>query len=219
MPSVPNPIPPPLNPADLVYHLDVLLAAIIACFVLFRLPRALARLSRAIEWTHGHILHSARLRRTSTHLIPIGHSSSRFIPSERGFATDLASDGDSHSHLVDGYITQHRTKGRKRGAKFSSSSYPPHIPACPAMARPLAPTLRYRITPGFSVGQVLILSGYFATLLYVTLVQSNPFTDPLRTGYVAVSQLPLVFAFAAKNSIVGMFLGLSYEKVIVFSSS
>ncbi|KAF8880563.1 hypothetical protein BD779DRAFT_1788575 [Infundibulicybe gibba] len=40
-----------------------------------------------------------------------------------------------------------------------------------------------------------------------------PFTDPVRAGWVAIAQVPFVFAFAAKNSVPGAFLGVGYEKL------
>ena len=204
-----------LNPETLVFHLDILLVAIIGAFILFRLPRALARLSTPLEWTNGHFLrHSTPPSRPShTELVlskkaprTTDHSFSG-IPSEHGL--DFTSNY-SHSLFAEGYVA-HRRKYNKRSSK-ANNAYPAHVQASPAFALPFLPILRHRIAPGFSVGQIIVLSGYFAILLYATLSDSNPFTDPLRAGWVAVSQFPLMFAFAAKNSIVGILLGLSYEK-------
>ena len=194
---------PRVDSLTLVFHADLLLFAILGCFVLFRLPRALARLSRAMAWSHGHILHSVRRRRLKRSRRFEEHSMGG-IPSEGGM--DFASD-DSHSLYTREYVARRQRQKRAR------TSFPPHVAACPAFARPFVPALRYRITPGFSVGQMLVLGGYFLVLLYITFDGSNPFTDPTRSGYIAMSQLPVVFTFAAKNSVAGMMLGLSYEKV------
>jgi ferric-chelate reductase len=205
-----------LNPETLVFHLDILLVAIIGAFILFRLPRALARLSTPLEWTNGHFLrHSTASCPSHTELV-LSKKAPRTtdqsfsfsgIPSEHGL--DFTSNY-SHSLFAEGYVA-HRRKYSKRSSR-KANAYPAHVQASPAFALPFLPILRHRIAPGFSVGQIIVLSGYFAVLLYATLSDSNPFTDPLRAGWVAVSQLPLVFAFAAKNSIVGILLGLSYEK-------
>lgn len=194
-----------VDPAALVFHVDLLLVAIFGCFVLFRLPRVLARLSRAMAWSHGHILRSVRRRRLKRGRLGVAGHSIGVIPSEGGM--DFASD-DSHSLYTREYVAQRQRRKRAR------SSYPPHVASCPTFARPFVPTLRYRITPGFSLGQLLVLGGYLLVLLYATFEGSNPFTDPSRSGYIAMSQLPVVFVFAAKNSVAGMLLGLSYEKVI-----
>ncbi|EEB88280.1 hypothetical protein MPER_13966, partial [Moniliophthora perniciosa FA553] len=41
----------------------------------------------------------------------------------------------------------------------------------------------------------------------------NPFADPDRYGWIAVSQYPVALALAAKNSVLGGFLGVGYEKL------
>jgi ferric-chelate reductase len=190
----------------LVFHIDLLFVAFLGCFVLFRLPRVIARLSRAMSWTHGHVLRSVRRRRPKNgRQLAAGYSMGD-IPSEGGM--DFASDY-SHSLYTPEYVAQRQKLKRAR------LSYPPHVASCPAFARAFVPILRYRITPGFSFGQLLVLSVYFSILLYVAFLESNPFTDSLRSGYIAMSQLPVVFTFAAKNSIAGMLLGMSYEKVCI----
>jgi ferric-chelate reductase len=71
----------------------------------------------------------------------------------------------------------------------------------------------YQNLPGFSLGQLLVLMTYLAILLYATFYNSNIFLDQSRTGWIAVSQYPFVYAFAQKNNFIGAFLGFGYEKV------
>lgn len=68
--------------------------------------------------------------------------------------------------------------------------------------------------PGFSVAQAFVVVMYFYAMVYAVFFQSNIITDSNRTGWIAVSQLPLVFAFAQKNNVVGGLLGYGYEKVL-----
>ena len=68
---------------------------------------------------------------------------------------------------------------------------------------------------GFSVGRAIIWSLYGATLVFLVLYNSNMFTDPGRTGFVAMSQIPFVFAFAMKNNVFALLIGVGYMKVIV----
>jgi hypothetical protein len=78
----------------------------------------------------------------------------------------------------------------------------------------MAATARHRIVPGFSVGKMLVFLGYVGILTYALLLDSNPLMDYGRGGFVAVSQIPVVFVLAAKNNLAGMLLGKGYEKVI-----
>jgi hypothetical protein len=71
------------------------------------------------------------------------------------------------------------------------------------------------VLPGFSLGQVIILLGYFGILLATTVWDnSSPFVDVVRPGWIAVAQMPIIFALATKNNIIGMLLGTGYEKVL-----
>ena len=193
--------------ARVVFNTDLLIIALLGCFSLYRMPRAIARLSRARAWTHGHFLRfiARRRMRSDKEKRIVGAHSIGGIPSEGGM--DFASDAP-HSLYTPEYISQ-----RQRRRRLAKYSYPPHIPACPYFARPLIPLLRYRIRPGFSIGQLAVLTGYLGILSFVTFSGSSPFTDPARSGFLATSQLPIVFAFAAKNSVAGIPLCLSYEKV------
>jgi hypothetical protein len=65
----------------------------------------------------------------------------------------------------------------------------------------------------YSIGEVLIAGGYGAILASLSAYKSNIFSDPGRTGVVAMSQIPLVFFFAARNNFLGFVLGDVYEKV------
>lgn len=70
--------------------------------------------------------------------------------------------------------------------------------------------------PGFdvSVGQMLLIAGYFATLVSCILLKSELSVNSNRAGFMAVSQLPVVFLFASKNSIISFLSpGHGYEKL------
>lgn len=190
--------PSGVNAPALVYHTDLLLLALTGCVVLQRLPRVLARFSRAAAWTHGHVLYAARAPRPRRPARPTP------APPPADRATD-----DSHT------LFSHSSSAPPARAPGFRAAYPPHVAACPAPARALQALLRRRVAPGFSAGQALVLGAYLAVLVYAALVRSSPFTDPLRAGYVAMAQIPVVVALAAKNGVLGMLLGLGYEKVRV----
>jgi len=101
----------------------------------------------------------------------------------------------------------------RSGQKRNSSFNPPHVPSVPLLLAPLMNLLRLSIAPGYSVGQAAVMLNYFYVLLYGTFRESNVFTDNIRSAFMATSQIPLVFALAQKNNLIGGLLGYGYEKV------
>lgn len=185
----------------LVFHATLFLLAVIALVAGFRLPRALARFWKASEWSSGHFLRSGSYRRSSSTFV---QSYPDAYPPPKEAASDESHTLYSHA--------KHAERLNSKGMPLILS-YPPHVTSCPRFLRsPLAP-LRSRIAPSFSLAQVLVLLFYSCILIYAAFYKSSPFTDPLRTGWVAIAQLPFVFSFASKNNVLGMFLGLGYEKV------
>ena len=77
----------------------------------------------------------------------------------------------------------------------------------------LAYALNFRVAPGFSFGKLLVLLAYAAIMIYASLRRSDPFSDSLRTGYVAISQIPIAVALAGKTNWLSWACGVGYEKV------
>jgi ferric-chelate reductase len=196
-PSTTAATPPPVNNLRLVFNGDIFLLALFACILVLSVPRAFARLTSG--WRQGHILRS----------VSTGNKRSRKAPSSTdaypGKGMDMKSDV-SHTYYSHTNLVQHE-KGR------ASSAFPHHVPTISSIFHPIAFLLRRRIVPGFSIGQASILALYSGILHYLSLYKSNVFTDPERTGFVAMSQIPVVFAFATKNNLLGTLIGLGYEKV------
>lgn len=195
--------PPPVNPSSLVFHIDILLIAFVGVFALFALPRAIARFSRVAEWRHGLILRAIPLERRAPKPIMRSVQSLAFGTAA---VDNITSDG-SHTLHSDAHLIRHPA------AKQEGWSLPPHVRAWSSRVPSFGNILRYRVETGFSLGQALILLVYFAVLCYAGFLRSDPFADPLRTGFVAMSQIPVVFLLAAKNNLLGMLVGLGYEKV------
>ncbi|KIK93307.1 hypothetical protein PAXRUDRAFT_522232 [Paxillus rubicundulus Ve08.2h10] len=66
-----------------------------------------------------------------------------------------------------------------------------------------------------NAGQIFILASYLAVTL-VCIIQDAPLvSNPNRAGFLALAQLPVVFLFATKNSILSLLLGPGngYEKL------
>lgn len=221
-----------VDPFSLVLHIDIFILALATVFALSTLPRAFARFSSAAEWRHGHILRSIRLGtarfRGPQPQITYLHGSKDPSPSNEkdlspqvagqpsslGHEPEHVRDGvmmseESHTYVAHTHLIRHastRTLG-------SVSNLPPHFRAWSAILPPVGGFLRHRLNAGFSVGQALILGLYAAVLVYASFLKSNPFEDPVRMGIVAMSQIPIVYVLGTKNNIVGMCLGMGYEKV------
>ncbi|KAG2040684.1 ferric reductase like transmembrane component-domain-containing protein [Suillus americanus] len=192
-----------VNAFQLVFHIDVFLLALSAVFAVFALPRAVARFSRAAEWRHGHILRAIPLKRRA----PKSPMRSVQSPPSGSAAADNLTSDESHTFHSEAHLIRHPA------AKEEGWSLPPHVRAWSSRVPTFSNILRYRLDVSFSLGQGLILVIYSAALVYAGFLKSNPFVDPLRTGFVAVSQIPIVYLLATKNNILGIFLGLGYEKL------
>jgi predicted ferric reductase len=194
---------PAVNAFQLVFHIDVFLLVLAGVFALFSLPRAVARFSRAAEWRHGHILRAIPLKRRAP---KPPTRSVQSPPSGPSVADNLTSD-ESHTFHSEAHLIRHPA------AKEEGWSLPPHVRAWSSRVPTFANILRYRLDSSFSLGQALVLAIYFVALVYAGFLQSNPFEDPLRTGFIAMSQIPIVYLLATKNNILGIFIGLGYEKL------
>jgi hypothetical protein len=177
-----------VNDLRLVFNGDILLLALFSCLVLLGLRRAFARFSCTHECIQGHILWSTSADKWRNRL-----------PS-----ADIASQKGVHIQHPHTYLEDRL-----------SAAAPPHAPVISSIIHPIASPFAHRITPGFSLGQVVILGVYGAILQYESFYKSNLFTDPIRTGFVGTAQIPFLFALATKNNILASLVGLSYEKVII----
>lgn len=74
------------------------------------------------------------------------------------------------------------------------------------------------ILPGVTVGKAILALAYTTGIIYASVYKSNPFTGPIREGFVSASQIPVVIILATKNNIPGWLLGMSYERVRLYVS-
>lgn len=188
----------------LVFDGDIIVLALFALFVVLALPRTFVRLFCANILGQGHILWYTSAR-------TLARRRQRQHPSAPGFSAD--SDKSSDSQSQDSHtLTDHYPASL---ASARAPRYPAHVRALasyPWLTR-VADVLARRMQPGYSVGQFLITQGYSTVFQTLLTLHSNPFTDPGRAGLLASAQIPLVFAFAAKNNLLGWMVGVGYEKV------
>ena len=192
-------LPPPNNEFLLVEHIDILIAALIGFLALFQLPRALVRLRQRSEWSQGHFFqHKARNRQVQ----PGSSHESDAIPAKESLSRNPTTS-EIHAFYGD------RRRLLKR-ADATQPTYPPHMPTYPAFLRPFAEYLSLSIVPGYSNLQALVMLAYLGILLYAFFYRSN---NPRRSGIIAASQLPFLYAFASKNNVPGSLLGIGYQGV------
>ncbi len=197
--------PPPDSDLLLVEHVDIFIAALIGFLALLRLPRLLARLWKWSEWSEGHFLRFKAGNRWALPSSSAGNANP--IKKWRSDKPEFAMSCESDSYYNHSDQQHFNTLGHQR------STYSPHIPAFPAFLRPVAEYLRLSIMPGYSNLQVLVMLVYLGILLFALFYRSDFLKNPMRQGLVAASQLPFVFAFAAKNNVPGSLLGIGYQHV------
>ncbi|KAG8221551.1 ferric reductase like transmembrane component-domain-containing protein [Butyriboletus roseoflavus] len=90
---------------------------------------------------------------------------------------------------------------------------PWHFPMHFSLRHPAASFMQYRVLENYTAVQVLLMAGYTAAVFYAAFYGSNPFTDPSRSGWVIASQIPFVYALATKNNLIGLLVGVGYEKL------
>ena len=187
--------------AVLLYRIDLVLLSITSIFVVAKLPHAIALFGTTSEWFDGHFLH----------YVPYSPSVHRSYPPPSS-QTDLSSN---ISYSLHSHATQRVTE---KGTTPLTKRYPPHVASCVKFLRPVLTLLRFRISPGFSIAQSFVYFIYSIILLYATFYRSNIFTDQIRTGWVATTQLPFLFLLSQKNNVLALLLGCGHEKVTISQS-
>jgi ferric-chelate reductase len=236
-------IPHSINNPLFVFHIDVVLLSLFAFYVALTLPRALVRLFQPSELLNGFFLRSGTAppstslhrsgtrSRSGTKTNPIRSTSTRTNQTGRTLV-DLPEDGIANEWVKSSkaqrpaLVIPPRGNGNGNGARGSRSRShhsapsprrgPTRVPRWTTILHPtLAYALNFRVAPGFSFGKLLVLLAYAAIMLYASLRYSDPFSDSLRTGYVAISQIPIAVALAGKTNWLSWACGVGYEKVCV----
>lgn len=200
-------IPANIPDALLVFHVDLLVAAAIVACALVRLPRAIGLFGTTREWVDGHFLRYIPYK-PSRQFVQAAHT----VYPPPSDSDSVISDTSSESSYA-GSNSSYEVKRLTKTGKSVEMRYPPHISAWFKVFRPILSPLRTRLATGFSVGQLVVITLYFYTLVYATFFNSNIITDNSRTGWIAIGQFVFVYAFAQKNNIIGSVLGYGYEKV------
>lgn len=196
---------------DLVYHADILIFGIILIFTLASLPRAYARFSRRSEWSQGHILRSVVHLPSTRPKINLNLSLSYPVDPQKASFVDF--DPADSSTTCEPLPYQNRVRLAFVVDEKALPMIPNRDPTASSLLHHVTSLFRHRIHDNYSVGQILLMLAYISIIFYVSFYKSNPFTDPHRAGFVITSQIPFVYALATKNNIIGMMVGVGYEKL------
>ncbi|KAI5117123.1 hypothetical protein M0805_007970 [Coniferiporia weirii] len=199
-----------------VYWLDIALLCVVGAFFLAGLPRLLGRIARLSEWTQGLILRK-------------GPPSARYLPPTRPRALSTSNRlrrQNTDATLADKSSNQSHTYAAhdiySKGGKAASAmprriNSPAHIPALSTLLHPLSALFSHPVDSGISMGKFILLVLYTTSCIAVTFIMSGkPLTDSVRLGWIATSQIPVAIALGTKNNLVGMLVGMGYEKLNFF---
>src|SRR6266404_1981117 len=206
-----------VNLPAFAFRIDVVLLGLFALYVALTLPRALVRLFQPSEILNGFFLrsgaqrsppsrnNSTRSTRTLIRAETLGRSGtitkSRAPPMDHSTSAGKTMDTDAFTAVVTPVAR------RARGAQQASA--PTRVPRWTTIVHPsIAYALNFRVSPGFSLGKLLVLVAYGLVVLYACVFRSNPFTDFYRTGYIAASQIPVVVALAGKSNLLSWVSGV-----------
>ena len=216
-----------------VYNADLVILAVLAVFVLFALPQAFTRFTHGPEWFQGLFLRSVeiappvQLQKQASISTP---SRAYFSPTTPNtgrteFYTDKEYENSDEGHSPRTNLHRNKSSGSAhvnllRNTSTSSGrvrrthvNLPSHMPGWSSILPWASQYLQISIRPGVTVGKALIVLAYTIAIIYAGLYRSNPFTQSIRTGWLAISQIPVVIVLATKNNVPGMLLGISYERV------
>ena len=180
----------PFDPTPMLFFFDVGLLIVFVLFVFAETPRIAARFSNFSEWGAGFIL--------------VGGSSKQRQPRPshmRQFSNGFTDDAST--------ITPQSTRVEKISALYR----PSHVPTWASLTFPFSRLITASWFPGFTNGQLIMWTLYFAVLIFLGFFVNNPITGPARFGWIAASQIPIVIIFGTKNNVPGWFLGKGYEKL------
>ena len=226
------PAGPAVDNSVFLFDIDIVLLCAVALFFLLLLPRAAIRFTHKREWIDGHFLRSIYLdHRPSVTRLPakrqdvISPVSQAHMPELKGGPESYEDHATSYGHGIWGgpttdashtYVT-HADVLRKASTATARErrrqNVPTHMPGWSTMLPAPAAWLRVGVRPGMTVGKTLMILAYFGLMLYAGLYMSNPLSDPVRAGFLAVSQIPVIIALGTKNNLVGLLIGFGYERV------
>ncbi|KAH9923389.1 incomplete iron reductase [Amylocystis lapponica] len=213
------------NNANLMFNVNIFLLCILALFFLRALPSAVVRFSHLSGWTEGMFFRNIVQSNIPRPFTPSAGDSPApieppYAPTEltaaspdKDYAEKTTGKSDE-GHIIYSSQVHPACQVSAQSLPFEQSHNPPrHMPSLSSMMPFMHKILLYAVRPGYSVGKTMVLLVYTGVMLFAGLYKSNPFSDPVRSGYVSASQFPFIIILAMKNNIIGWLVGCGYEKL------
>ncbi|KAH8113568.1 hypothetical protein DFH11DRAFT_1689366 [Phellopilus nigrolimitatus] len=191
--------------AMLAYYLDIALLCAVGFFFLVLLPRTIARFSSHSGWSKGLVLKGGRAQSPPTSQL---HLQRQYT------SATLAEDGSDQSHTLAAHNNYYGGSKEQLAKDAGRLDPPPHVPTLTSMLNPISSLLLYSVAPGKTIGKLSLMTLYLAAVVFVTFfMDGNPLANSKRLGMIAVSQVPVAIALGTKNNLVGMLVGMGYERL------
>ncbi|KAL5512661.1 hypothetical protein ACEPAG_2927 [Sanghuangporus baumii] len=197
----------------MVFWLDIALLCVVGAFFLTFLPRMIGRFSNFSEWSRGLILRAGS---------PPDPMVQRMRDQDRihrvNTSTTYVDGGSDQSHTLANHSTSAYAYGRS-GKEWSSAASgqttntPAHVVSLTSLFYPLSKPFGYPVSPGKSLAKYLLVIVYMAGVLFLVFFKGDPLAHSNRLGYIATSQVPVAVALGTKNNVIGMLLGMGYERL------
>ena len=203
--------------ASVAFWTDMAIVCVAGLFFLLTLPRTVARLGPGGGWADGHFLRawltSCLLRFENSNLVhagtrgrarPANITQRDFVSSQRYLMADMPADTYPPPPTTSDAVPIVRK--------------PVHVKSWQARLPFVMRILRAPAVGRIPLCGVVICVLYFGLLLFAALYKSSVFKDPRRAGWVAISQIPVVYVLATKNNVLCVAWGTAYDRVWLISS-
>ncbi|KAG8762747.1 hypothetical protein FRC11_007877 [Ceratobasidium sp. 423] len=218
----------PLSNDDIGFYTDILILFVLLFFTITALPRVFARLSHRTAWKDGWIILRGSSSAAALSKFSSSANSSTFSVTRKPTYTSkgglsrsntekrLGGLGSTESETFESSYAPRsfnvNVVSHLRAARGIQGHEPTRVPSYHSMLHPVSKVVSARYA-GYSVGQYIILVAYGALMCVAMFLFANPVTNIKRSGFVCISQIPVVFALGTKNSLVGWLVGMGYEKL------
>ncbi|VDC03745.1 unnamed protein product [Peniophora sp. CBMAI 1063] len=197
-----------------IFHIDLVLLAIAAVLILFTFPRMFAALGRPSHFFTGYFMRgpgNAKVPSLAREYAPRRNNpqrnaSTKTTQSARTIGwTEDSHTLDSHAHLL---------TLPTRSAVNGKLTVPTRVPSWITLTHPIVVSIvNHEVLPGVTALKGLVVLLVFGVLAYAGFYESNPFSNPVREGYIAMAIFPIAVAVACKNNVLTWLAGVGYEKL------
>lgn len=192
----------------------------LAVFSLGSLPRVIPRLYHRTSWADGWVLRWYDPTRPAIVRQSVFQRMTPVPPRRSTLKREDFLQGTEMKHLTPSISEKSDASSSKISRSDTVHSRlgaqqilpPVHFPSWSSLLHPVSTWLAFP-NFGLSRGALTILIIYALWNIIFLFIFSNVVTNLKRAGFISVAQYPIAFALGSKNSLVGLLVGRSYEKL------